>query len=318
MKRLALSLALLCSTTHLAWAQEVELPARNNARPAQPEQQIEFDLKGFLNVLNSLGPESNATNQEIGPYLSGARIGYFGASEWTREFAKSRDTSRLRLEKFEIEKLEGDLAVVNVTTKVVHKNGPRRTDDTDQTEPQKEVGYELTDKLTLKLEAVPWDKGKQLWRIVPVTFKEANHTSSFSLTNIAYFAAQRPGTSAQIRASIAMQRLKQACLGALQFVQDYDLVFLFQNDFYVDALSPYVKSETVFTIPGTRNRFTFNDNLSEKMINNIPAPAETVLFYEGENQKPVFRYDGKAVIAFADGHVGLLDPDQADEVRWKP
>jgi len=46
--------------------------------------------------------------------------------------------------------------------------------------------------------------------------------------------------------------------------------------------------------------------------------ARTVLFYEGDGDTPIYRYGGKAALAFLDGHVALVTPDQAKEVIWKP
>ena len=53
-------------------------------------------------------------------------------------------------------------------------------------------------------------------------------------------------------------------------------------------------------------------------MHEMQNTAQTVMFYEGQNETPIFRYDGRAAICFADGHVTLVTPDEAKSLIWKP
>jgi hypothetical protein len=75
----------------------------------------------------------------------------------------------------------------------------------------------------------------------------------------------------------------------------------------------------VFTAPsdpkGTLS-YTFNANLQSVSIAAIDKPAETILLYEGKDQQPLYRYEGKAVIVFADGHDKLCTAEQVKTFEW--
>ena len=71
-------------------------------------------------------------------------------------------------------------------------------------------------------------------------------------------------------------------------------------------------------MPDTNEIYVFNANLSGLSTDQVKTPARTVMFYEGQNEKPIFRYDGKAAIGFADGHTALVSPDEGQKLIWKP
>ncbi|HEX8465134.1 MAG TPA: hypothetical protein VF627_11005 [Abditibacterium sp.] len=282
-------------------------------RPVVPKAQIELDLKTLFTALNGLSTETQFYNYDIPAFVAGGRAGYFGLSEWKSYFVATRGKTQFRLDQIEITSLNNDTARVNVSYSLLIPNYVHQ----DNAQPTIEIrASEQQESLELKRETVPWDRSEK-WRIVPPTFEKLQRRT-LSLQNIAYHGAQRAGTLSQLREVISVSRLKQIGLGAMQFVQDYDEQFLFQNEFWRDALKPYVRSESLFLIPGTQTPYTFNDQLSDKSLAAVESPAETVLFYEGEAEKPTFRYDGKAAICFADGHVKLVSPAEAAVLRWKP
>lgn len=43
-----------------------------------------------------------------------------------------------------------------------------------------------------------------------------------------------------------------------------------------------------------------------------------VMIYEGSDEKPLFRYDGKALICFADGHLDFVNEKDAATLRFSP
>jgi len=109
------------------------------------------------------------------------------------------------------------------------------------------------------------------------------------------------------------------CLAALMLSQDHDEKFAIRTDSYKSALMPYLKNPGVFTSPldpsGTLS-YQLNPNLQNAALATIPDPSVTVLFYEGAYKKPLFRYGGKAVIGFVDGHVKLLTPAEVAALHW--
>ena len=161
-----------------------------------------------------------------------------------------------------------------------------------------------------------------LWQIVPPDAPPAPLATADEDTlwaNVAYHFAQKQlleqtGTPAERSQS----NLKQLGLGVLQFVQDYDGFCAFAPHYTIEAISPYIRTSTPFQVPDTNEIYTFNGNLSEKNLWDVKDSVQTVLFYEGQNETPIFCYDGKAAICFADGHVALVTPDEAKSLIWKP
>ena len=66
------------------------------------------------------------------------------------------------------------------------------------------------------------------------------------------------------------------------------------------------------------SRSVFNGHLSGHKIVDVPAPATTVLFYDGTPGALNYRYDDKAAVGFADGHCALVTPDEAKNLIWDP
>ena len=64
--------------------------------------------------------------------------------------------------------------------------------------------------------------------------------------------------------------------------------------------------------------YAFNAKLQNVTMAQIQAPAETVLFYEGQNEKLDFRHGNRTAVAFADGHVKLVSTEEAKKLRWNP
>jgi prepilin-type processing-associated H-X9-DG protein len=114
---------------------------------------------------------------------------------------------------------------------------------------------------------------------------------------------------------------KQIAVGILMYVQDYDEIFPRKKASYVDLVMPYIKNRQVFTCPldarGTIS-YTFNANIQGVSDASIAAPAMTVLLYEGKNMQLDYRHDGRAAVAFVDGHVKMIGPEAAKSLFWYP
>jgi prepilin-type processing-associated H-X9-DG protein len=121
----------------------------------------------------------------------------------------------------------------------------------------------------------------------------------------------------------SMSRVKQILLGMLQFSQDFNEKFDFTPANFVEKLQPYVKSRDIFSAPslGEDKPFTctLNPEIAGKSLAAFNEVARTVAIYEADkNGKPLFRFEGKAVIGFVDGHVKLTSPEEAAMLIWKP
>lgn len=122
-------------------------------------------------------------------------------------------------------------------------------------------------------------------------------------------------------AQTCLSNQKQIALGLMMYVQDYDETFPRKNTPYKTQVMPYIKSEQVFHCPldaPSVASYTFNANLAGVVIANVVSPAQTVLLYEGKNMQLDFRHEGRAIIAYADGHVKMIPPDAAKNLFWYP
>lgn len=121
--------------------------------------------------------------------------------------------------------------------------------------------------------------------------------------------------------SESAKQVKALILGVLQFIQDYDQKYDFTQTTFKKAIRPYIRSEEIWTAPGDAagaQSYAFNPNLLGFNNGKIAEPNKTVMIYLGHDGRPDFRYDRKTVIGFADGHVEILDAEQAENLRWEP
>ncbi len=115
--------------------------------------------------------------------------------------------------------------------------------------------------------------------------------------------------------------VKQIELGLVQYIQDHDERFPPKAAAYKDAVFPYIQSEEVLHCPSDKDGpvdYSMNTNLQGISLDKISHPAEVVAVYEGRDQKPDFRHDGKAVIGYADGRVEEVTEAEAGSLQWKP
>lgn len=120
----------------------------------------------------------------------------------------------------------------------------------------------------------------------------------------------------------SMQNVKQVLLGIMQLAQDYDETYAFTPENFQEKVMPYVKSEQLFLAPtldeDTPFAYALNPALAGQKMAALDEVAQTVAVYEADGEgKPLFRFGGKAVVGFADGHVALIGPEQAEKLTWK-
>ncbi|RYG68359.1 hypothetical protein EON80_11820 [bacterium] len=284
-------------------------------RPAEAAAQIRQDIQEFVAAFNGIGRTNFFVMQR---WVYGARIGFFGANAWWSEFTKTSPLT-LEIDKLDLGAIEGESASATLT---YHFQVPPET----KGDVAAELKKPLTEVLTLRLGPDPTTATEKVWQIVPPATEEAAHEAAYKaqqfLSFVAYYLAQNgPMKLSRMpltKADLSMNRMKQLSLGVLMFAQDFDERYAFAPEYLHDAIFPYVKNEDLFLIPGGQDTYTFNPQLSDKKLTDLKELISTVMFYEGENEQPLFRYNGKATIAFADGHVKLVSPEEAKTLKWKP
>lgn len=121
------------------------------------------------------------------------------------------------------------------------------------------------------------------------------------------------------RLASCRSNVKQIELGMIQYTQDHNDTFPKSAAAYKDAVFPYIKEESVFHCPSDQGGvvdYSMNTKLQGVSMDKIAHPESVVAVYEGKNQTPDFRHNGKAVIGYADGHVEEVPQAQAGSLKW--
>lgn len=288
-------------------------------RPAQLDLQIKDDLDHFA---LDFGQKEFAS---LGPfYIFGARQGFYGTSDWLNDISFTFSGIRLVVRSVRDVQQDGDEASATI-----------------------EYNFELTEPETITKQALAgwesarWEKvqfyrekrgnNQFIWKIVPpetlpralTTDREMPQDDNFWNTAAYYLAQKQPYQRTFTPTERSIRNLKNLGLGALMFATDYDNLYALDGRYIAEALNfylPQIDADkfSTFRVPDTNEIYTFNGNLSGLKTDEVKTPTQTVLFYEGQNETPIFRYDGKAAICFADGHVALVSPDEAKSLIWKP
>lgn len=182
--------------------------------------------------------------------------------------------------------------------------------------------WKIVPKKPLALPAPPQDQSVEAQtRAVEASVRTAQSEED-GLLNIwarALVAPREMLVASTARSSV--QNVKQVLLGALQLTQDYDEKFAFTAANFREKVMPYVKNEALFLAPALDEEKAFayaiNPTLPGKSIAQIDEAAQTVAIYEATaDGKVLYRFDGKAVVGFVDGHVALVGPEQAEKMVW--
>lgn len=277
-------------------------------RNGTPQELLEQDIAHFFEELNDLSkvPFYGSTNVD-------GRLGFYGAQEWVEQMRPLNQQMQIILDKIEVVKLENNLAEVKLSMRIEPRNGGGEL-------PQPIVAVETTTWRFGQRSRQPFFGDQQnRWRIVPPEALPEN-PEEHPMAYTAYSLGQPPGPSAaaiQVQQQ-AVSNARQIGLGIMMFAQDYDNFLAFDNAHYKKALLPYVKNDQVFAVPGSKDEFTFNEPLSGHAVTEFRDTPHTVLLYDGTGQTLNYRFDGKAVVVFADGHAELVDAERAKTLVWDP
>jgi prepilin-type processing-associated H-X9-DG protein len=172
-------------------------------------------------------------------------------------------------------------------------------------------------------------KGGPVWRIIPDLLPTipAAETAAFGAAHagvvrtLASYFAKADESVQMMSLRVSQRQVKSLTLGVMQFVQDYQQVYKFNTENFKVKLLPYMRSEAFFTAPGDADgvqSYQFNPELFGKRLIDIVKPSSIVLIFMGAPDKLDFRYGGKTVIGYADGHVESIDAEAAKSLRWMP
>ena len=152
---------------------------------------------------------------------------------------------------------------------------------------------------------------------MPLALEErfyASDTDDF-WANVAYHLA--PAKMGLALSGRALAKLRQLAIGAQWLAQEHENRYKLAPD-YMRVLLPYIQNFANFQVPDSREFYTVNSEIVGLSSQQIAAPQNTVLFYDGIAEQLNFRYGNRAAICFADGHVALVSPDEAKSLIWKP
>ena len=121
---------------------------------------------------------------------------------------------------------------------------------------------------------------------------------------------QAPKSESELQA-LALSRLKQVALGTYMYATDFDEYFPYVTN-TKDAAKvtmPYIKNREVFKSPRQGADFRYNPNIAGVNIADLPAPAETIMWYE-------FTPAGvNPVVAYTDGHAKVIFPEDMESTK---
>ena len=280
-------------------------PVADPNRPTDPVAQINYDLQAFVLLFNQSLIFPNGTK-----CIFGGRPGYFGAERWVPQILRLRGLGKFTISNVQVDQLGTETAQVTLTENFA---------DTPAYLPpdlKKYGGQQFQEHLSLHLASDEFHQTGTIWKIVPPgTTIPVEVAPAHLLEFLAFHLAQTKPQSNDSVAVTAQADLTLLDEAALRFSQIWNRTFAFNNATAMDALVVYARPFTFF-VPGTAVRYSFNDHLAGISLTAIPSRDRTVTFYDGGDGILDYRYDGKAVVAFADGHVDVVAPDQAKNLIW--
>jgi prepilin-type processing-associated H-X9-DG protein len=120
---------------------------------------------------------------------------------------------------------------------------------------------------------------------------------------------------------VCLSNIRQVALAFAMLCSDSKDVFKVQADAWKKSILPYLKNTSFLTCPLDAKdvvSYSINPLVAGKALSAFAAPAKTVLLYEGKGGKLLFRHNGRAAVAFVDGHAELVDAAKAKTLRLKP
>lgn len=121
-------------------------------------------------------------------------------------------------------------------------------------------------------------------------------------------SATTPEQDMERKRTATVSSLKQISLGMIMYTADWDdeIPWVQSTAAAKYVTMPYIKNDTLWQTQNPNGgEFRFNMALAGVSSTAIEAPAEEVLYYESKEWP-----DGKRCVAYADGHVRIVDRSQ--------
>jgi prepilin-type processing-associated H-X9-DG protein len=123
------------------------------------------------------------------------------------------------------------------------------------------------------------------------------------------------------KSTTCLSNAKQLALAAILLEGDNDDVLKVTAANWIEKLKPYMRNMDLLRCPEDAFgpvSYSLNPKLLGKSMAAVDQPATTVLLYEGKDGHLVFRHNGRAAVAFTDGHAKLVSEAEAKTLRWNP
>ncbi|RYG62880.1 hypothetical protein EON80_22285 [bacterium] len=267
------------------------------------QSEIVSDIESFANALNGDDPYFDAVK-----YVADAKVGYYGGPDWGDAWLGKRGHARLEIEEIAVIAQEGRNAIARV--RYFWQAPLFRSASLEET-------LSLT-RTAQPSELLLEDEDPHFWQLLSNEEERTVDANSQILNHAIHQILHPQPTKSDPLAEAALTNLKHLGLAANMFAHSFNGVFACYPQYVEQALESYLQNAGMWKVPGYSTRFTFNPNLSSYQFSRDDESSRIVLFYEGQDQKPLFRYAGKAAIGFADGHAVLVSPDEMKELIWQP
>jgi len=142
---------------------------------------------------------------------------------------------------------------------------------------------------------------------------------------MAYLLSSSPilaQAQASAQAAKCLSNVKRLTTGLIMLASDNDDVLKVTVANWTKKVLPYLdKNANLFTCPDDVKgavSYGINPRVAGVTSFSINEPTRTVLIYEGKDGQLNFRHNGKAAVAFIDGHCEMVTKEQAKKLVWKP
>lgn len=123
---------------------------------------------------------------------------------------------------------------------------------------------------------------------------------------------------AKSQAATCLSQGKRLGLSIIYYVEDHEEVYPPIQSWVQKTKSKWDSTDLI-TCPLDGEgyvSYSMNKLVAGQSVAEMYSPADTVLLYEGRDEKLSFKHDGKAVVVFADGHVRLITAEAAKNLIW--
>lgn len=189
-----------------------------------------------------------------------------------------------------------------------------------------ETGLQSWSEETVVLRAESTKAGR-IWRVVPekpevVFTAQGEAMPGIGLVRrIATYLAYPHEAYVWLAVRRSMNQVMQLGLGMMQYTFDDEGHYPPTVATFREKIMPYTHDEKLFTTPGDAAghlSYNLNPELAGRGLADLQEPWRTVAIYLGHDAKLDFRFDGRTIVGFADGHVQVINAEQAKTLRWKP